>query len=227
MPDISLIEVPRPLRRGLVRRLPRGTQFKDLTGTKFGLCRVLGFAGYKGAFAAWLCRCHCGNQFVREGAYVARPRGQTCGCCWRKNPIDPYIRQWRVSIISHCSDPRDKAYATYGKRGIKVCQRWLSSAEKLANDMGPRPSPKHFLIRRDTEGNFTPSNCFWGTAGDRSPNRKREITHNGKTQHLAAWAKELGISRQAMHHRVDECLRRGIDVAIALTTPVRKRLPKA
>jgi hypothetical protein len=37
------------------------------------------------------------------------------------------------------------------------------------------------------------------------------FTRNGKTQPIAAWAKQLGISRQAMTCRVNECLRQGID----------------
>ena len=199
--------------------------FKDLTGTKFGLCRVLGFAGYKGAFSAWLCRCQCGNKFVREGARLARGHRQSCGCRWyQKSPIPKYIRSTWYSMNSRCYNRRNNQYHAYGKLGIKVCKRWRRSIESFAHDMGPRPSPRHFFTRRDKSGNFTPKNCFWSPS--RHSKRWREITHDGKTQNLAAWADELGISREAMRYRVNECLRRGIDVALAVTTPIGKRLPK-
>jgi hypothetical protein len=90
--------------------------------------------------------------------------------------------------------------------------------------MGPRPSPDSLLARHDKSGDFTPNNCFWGTRRNRNSKRFREITYNGKTQCLAAWAEELGISREAMRYRVNECLRRGLDISLALTAPVRQGL---
>jgi hypothetical protein len=128
----------------------------------------------------------------------------------------------RQSLIARCNNPRHQQYKTYGKLGITVCKRWLNSVEKFAEDMGPRPSPKHVIARRNKRGNFTPNNCYWGTYRDRPLTRAREITHNGKTQCLTAWAKEMGISRQAMHIRVELCRKSGLDLSIALTTPLRK-----
>jgi hypothetical protein len=120
-------------------------------------------------------------------------------------------------LIARCYSPRHEQYKTYGKRGITVCKRWLASVEKFAEDMGPRPSPKHVIARRNKRGNFTPNNCYWGTYDDRTLTSARAITHNGKTQCLAAWAREKGISRQAMHIRVQLCLKNGLDPSIALT----------
>jgi hypothetical protein len=226
-PHIALVTLSKSLRVGIERRLPRARSFRDLTGKKYARCAVVGFAGYKGAFAVWLCRCRCGSFFVREGAYLARPRRQGCGCLRaKKSPVPGYVRTAWVAMKSRCYNCRDDQYHAYGKRGIKVCKRWLRSVEKFAEDMGPRPSPAHFICRRDKGADFTPKNCFWGTYRDRQLRRAREIAHNGKTQNLAGWADELGITREAMRYRVNECLRRGIDVSLALTTPVGKRLPK-
>lgn len=41
------------------------------------------------------------------------------------------------------------------------------------------------------------------------------ITHNGKTQSMSRWAKEIGISRQALFLR----LRRGWPVDVAVEVP--------
>jgi hypothetical protein len=43
------------------------------------------------------------------------------------------------------------------------------------------------------------------------------ITHQGKTQNLARWAAEIGISREAMRTRVKRCLDRGLDASAAIT----------
>ena len=178
--EIVIVDVPRRLRKGVKRRLPRGGKFKDLTGMTYDRCHVLGFAGYKGPFAAWLCKCRCGNLFVREGAYLQRSHRKSTSCgCFKKSPIPEYLRVARQSLIARCYNPRHKQYETYGKRGITVCKRWLTSVEKFAEDMGPRPSPKHFIAQRNKRGNFTPNNCYWGTYRDRPLTRAREITHNG------------------------------------------------
>jgi hypothetical protein len=42
------------------------------------------------------------------------------------------------------------------------------------------------------------------------------ITHAGKTQNVAQWAEELGISREGMRLRVNRCLALGLVVSKAL-----------
>lgn len=49
-----------------------------------------------------------------------------------------------------------------------------------------------------------------------------QISFNGKTQNISAWAEEYGISRKMLEHRV----RSGWDVELAITTPSRKWVKK-
>jgi hypothetical protein len=67
-PAITLIDLPNSLCKGIQRRLPRHGNFKDLTGKRFGQRIVVGFAGFRGPFAAWLVRCQCGRTDVVAGA---------------------------------------------------------------------------------------------------------------------------------------------------------------
>ena len=103
-----------------------------------------------------------------------------------------------------CVNPNHKSYKYYGGRGIKVCDRWLESFESFLADMGEAPKGMS-IERNDVGGNYEPSNCRWATMEDQSNNRRtnRFITHEGRTQTIAQWAEEIGMSRQALRYRLD------------------------
>jgi hypothetical protein len=122
---------------------------------------VLGFAGYKGKFATWLCECTCGKLSVIEGARLKFWKGASCGCTVRLSPAAKKLSSLLTSIKRRCYDPNAAAYRYYGARGITVCERWRESVENFADDMGPRPSQKHIVARRNRSGNYTPANCYW------------------------------------------------------------------
>jgi hypothetical protein len=160
---VTLVDLPKSLRKGIERRLPRGGRFNDLSGRKYGHWLVIGFAGFRGRFAAWLCRCKCGKLSVIEGAQLGQSRrSQSCGCIGRLSSTARSMQSILNSIKSRCYRRSDPSFHRYGALGITVCQRWLDSAEAFVADMGPRPSQGHTLMRRDLAGNFTPENCFWG-----------------------------------------------------------------
>lgn len=83
--------------------------------------------------------------------------------------------------------------------------------------MGPRPSSKHSVERKDNDGNYEPSNCKWATAKEQNRNQQRNKvwTFNGKTMCLAAWADETGIRRTTLTQRE----KLGWSIEKMLTTP--------
>jgi len=131
---------------------------------------------------------------------------------------DPAYNVWK-KMRRRCGNPKDDHYHWYGAKGVSVCNRWHDFRTFKA-DMGERPSAKHSIDRIDNSKGYEPGNCRWATQQEQNRNRAANtyITHNGKTQCLAAWSEELGGSRMLVSGR----LRDGWSEIEAVTTPVLK-----
>lgn len=127
----------------------------------------------------------------------------------------PEHRTW-LKMIDRCHNPQSTAYYLYGARGIAVCPRWRSRFSSFLQDMGARP-PGATLDRKDPDGDYTPANCRWATRKEQANNRRRHVlvTHNGKTQNIAAWASETGLGWNTIKARLEH----GWSVKEALTLP--------
>lgn len=128
---------------------------------------------------------------------------------------DPTHKTWR-SMIYRCN----RVGSHYHKRGIKVHPSWESFEQFLA-DVGPRPSPKHSIDRIDNDGDYEPGNVRWATSVTQNRNKSDnvELSFQGRTMCLAAWADALGITKQALSGR----LRKGWPLERALSEPRRDR----
>lgn len=116
-----------------------------------------------------------------------------------------YTREYNIWAMmrQRCSNPKAANYIGYGARGIKVCLQWAKFDVFLA-DMGPAPTPQHTLDRENNEGDYTPANCRWASSEVQQNNRRDtvSITAFGKTQSLAQWVRETGLSRTQIKHRI-------------------------
>jgi hypothetical protein len=116
-----------------------------------------------------------------------------------------------------CTNPKSKSFQDYGARGITVCERW-SDYSNFLDDMGERP-PYMTIERKDNDKGYSPDNCIWATRAVQNRNKRNShfITHEGKTQTLLEWSREVGIHHVTILRRISK----GMTPSEALTIPAK------
>lgn len=204
---------------------------KDLTGHRFGRLVVISRASatHPRGYTTWVCKCDCGHDKTTDRHSLVTGKVKSCGCLaaetfkqFTKHGMSrstEYIA-W-CNMNSRCVNPSAHNYKNYGGRGVTVCGRWRHSFANFYADMGPRPSSKHSLERNDNDKGYDPSNCKWATAVDQQNNKRNSalITAFGRTQTTAQWAREVGMTHEALAQRVTLLK---MSPEEALTRPLRK-----
>ena len=124
----------------------------------------------------------------------------------------PTYNSW-AGMLQRCNNAKATSYPRYGDRGIKVCERWTTFSNFLA-DMGVRPEGKT-LDRIDNGGDYTPENCEWSSlsaqALNQRPNKRgckltptcveriRDIRQFSNLREIDI-ADYFGVSRSAVSH---------------------------
>jgi hypothetical protein len=113
--------------------------------------------------------------------------------------------RWR-GMHTRCYNANHETYPKYGARGIRVCERWHTFENFLA-DMGNAPTAEHSIERINNDGNYEPGNCRWATTKEQARNRRssRYLEHDGERLTVAEWAERMGVSAWVIENR----LRRG------------------
>lgn len=135
------------------------------------------------------------------------------------------LRHIHSGIKSRCTNPKREDFRHYGGRGIKICDRWLDFAAFAAEveaEIGPRPSMKHTIDRKNGDGDYCPGNIRWATQTEqlRNQRRNRMITAGGRTLCLSEWAEISGIDSCAILARID---RLGWSEEDAVSIPKNRR----
>ena len=126
-----------------------------------------------------------------------------------------YEKAVRRTMIGRCHNVNSHKYQSYGARGIKVCESWLSSFDNFIRDMGPRPSKDHSIERLDNNGNYEKLNCVWATREQQGANKRNSVLFslNGKFFNMYQLAKILSIPLSGIRTRLYQ-YKEPIEVAV-------------
>lgn len=150
---------------------------KDETGcylwkTKCGQCRRL--------FVF-----HVGHKLIGQQLWQEVVEGRDSCLCVLLKKIDTSstMRQLYSGIRNRCNCKTDSAYRYYGKKGVKVCERWLGMDGYLnfLEDMGPRKDRTDILKLKKGSLEFNKDTCYWDTRkGEIREPKVQEIVHSGE-----------------------------------------------
>jgi hypothetical protein len=161
---------------------------KQELGNRYGRLQVAG-PDPAGRPAYWLCACDCGSDVVVFGGALRSGNTKSCGCGrgTHRHTVGrryhPLYWTWS-NMRKRCYSPSRDEYASYGGRGISICDRWRDSFADFLADVGERPSPQHSLDRIDNDGNYEPGNVRWATKSEQLANRR--CTSDPCARHRAA-----------------------------------------
>lgn len=189
---------------------------QEWIGKKFGrltvkeIIRVQDSAGRWGW--RWICDCDCGNTITATPSRLVCGGQESCSQC--KSNLHKCIKHgeshtklfytW-CRMRNRCNNPKDKRYAQYGGRGIKVCDEWNNDYEPFAKWSRENGYSEELSIDRiDNDGNYCPDNCRW--ADDKTQQRNKSTNHyveiDGEKKALSEWCEIYGADYSIVHSRI-------------------------
>lgn len=171
----------------------RDCQYKQLydpqkmIGQKHGKWKVIEFIKIHRNLQHFKIQCECGFVGKIAGADLRCGKSKQCTNCHNRENAEnnkthgmhnsKLYKVW-TSMIQRCNNPNNAAYKYYGKRGIKINEKWLKF-ENFYKDMGERPDGMT-LDRINNDGNYEPGNCRWTTHIENCNNRRKKYTLNSR-----------------------------------------------
>lgn len=160
----------------------------QLTGKRFGRLVVLSDSGRRSRKkdVIWDCLCDCGTTIQTCSVYLNCGDTKSCGCLQKDivrtrsykhgdTPRGNISRLWITwkAMKVRCYNPNDRAYVTYGQRGITVCNEWKNNYSTFREwALSNKYRDGLTIDRIDNDGNYEPTNCQFLSRGD---NIKKEL----------------------------------------------------
>lgn len=136
-------------------------------------------------------------------------------------------RLW-ASVKNRCYNSNEPSYASYGARGVRMCDEWVDSPEVFIAWALANGWQDGLQIDKDIRAKelglepllYSPLTCLFVTPQQNSNLRRDSnfLTFNGKTQTLIQWSREVGIKHTTIGMRI---LNYGWSVEDALTIPAK------
>ena len=188
-----------------------------MIGRRFGKLTVISKSEEraKNGTIKYICNCDCGNTSIIRGDHLRSGETLSCGCLIKKYSDSKYIKQGQ-SILNkrlyaiydkmkqRCYNQNNSNYKNYGGRNIIICDEWLNDFMNFYKWCIENGYKDNLTIDRiNVNGNYEPNNCRWVDYETQNNNTRRNVylTCNGKTQTIAQWSRELGISSSKLYYR--------------------------
>lgn len=203
---------------------------QEVIGRKYNRLEVVGLIGVRDSEMVVEFRCDCGQGGEAPVWKLVSGAKRSCGCLRREATASrnrthglahlPEYKVW-VNIITRCYNPASKTYQRYGAKGVQMSDEWRESFEAFHRDMGPRPSPKHTVERKDNALGYCKENCRWATLTEQARNKSTSLhyTYGGVTKTLKEWSDDVGLDYHCAYWRHQQKW----PIDRILTTPSRKR----
>lgn len=202
-----------------------GRRWVNLTGHTFGRWTVIELTGrvpdkfgQPRGMTLWKCQCSCGR--IKEGVtYGALMSGASTSCgCFRGEVLGgrakkhgdskgKAYRSWQQAK-QRCFNKCRPSWDDYGGRGITMCEGFRGNFTAWRDALGPPPTPKHSVDRRNNEGHYSCGICsqcvenkwffniHWATQSQQAQNTRRVRHHiwNGKLMSLTDIARTENVA---------------------------------
>lgn len=162
----------------------------DLRGKRFGKLIVLEDSGErKRRNIVWKCICDCGNITMVKADNLKTGKTKSCGCFRRDiakkkmykhgesyGDLRSRLYETWTNMKTRCCNSNNKAYKSYGKREITVCDEWKNNYRAFKFWAILNGYQDNLTIDRiDNDGNYEPNNCQFIT---QSENLKKMWANN-------------------------------------------------
>ncbi len=117
-----------------------------------------------------------------------------------------YSRPYRIwaGIKRRCYNKNEKAYSSYGAKGIKMCDRWLDF-ELFWEDMKDTYKDSLTIDRIDNSKGYCKDNCRWATMKEQARNKTNIplYDYQGRKICISEASEITGIKRATISHRIN------------------------
>lgn len=188
----------------------------DLTGMKFGRLTAISISGKdKWGAIIWRCKCDCGNYKNVRAYKLKNGNTKSCGCYFIESLSERTKKHGLLSggkpriftvwndMKARCFNKSEKAYKSYGGRGIIVCDEWLVFENFYKWAMSNGYNDELTIDRINNNEGYFPSNCRFVTMHDNAIRQRKSIMIKiGNIEESASgWSRITGLSRTFIVNR--------------------------
>lgn len=225
---------------------PTRKNFTDLTGRTVGQLHVDYYIGKsftkknnKAPKIWYMCTCSCGMKTIISAVVLSSNRISSCGCQtilihtkngYSNNPKYQRLYSCLLHMKLRCYNPNDKEYASYGGRGITICDEWMieENYQGLTNFINWAYNESNYepgltIERINVDEGYSPENCLWVTREDQALNKTttRYIQIDRWVLPIICWARITGKNYHTLLCRIDRNHWDPVDAVLVKNLPYR------